>query len=64
MARFYDAVSYSDLKRVEGLLEKGGIVYTMRVLGGDSPLMKEIQVAEEDMAAAERVLYGKYSSDN
>lgn len=64
MARFYDTVSYSDLRRVEGLLKKGGIVYTMRELGDDSTRMREIQVAEEDMAAAERVLYGKSYPDN
>lgn len=58
MARFYDTVNDSDLERVEGLLKKGGIVFTSGVLGADSAL-KEIQVAEEDFASAERVLYGK-----
>ena len=64
MARFYDTVNYSDLRRVEGLLKKGGIVYTMRELGGDSTRMREIQVAEEDLAAAERVLCGTSCPDN
>ena len=58
MARFYDTVNDSDLERVEGLLKKSGIVFTSRILGADSAL-KEIQVAEEDFASAERVLYGK-----
>jgi hypothetical protein len=64
MARFYDSVNYSDLKRVEGLLKKGGIEYTLQVLGNESILMKEILVAEEDLAAAEKLLNGKTSADN
>lgn len=64
MARFYDTVSYSDLRRVEGLLKKGGIVYTLRELDDEQARMKEIQVAEEDLAAAERVLYGTSHPDN
>lgn len=56
MARFYDSVNESDLKQVEGLLKKGGIVYTLRALKGDVALMQEIEVAEEDMDAAERLL--------
>lgn len=55
MASFYDTVNDSDLKRVEGLLKKGGIVYTLRTLGTGTSL-KEIQVAEEDLADAERIL--------
>ena len=61
MARFYDTVNNADLKRVEGLLQQGGIVYTLRLVGDDSTLMKEIQVAEEDIAAAERMLCDKPS---
>lgn len=64
MARFYDTVNYSDLKRVEGLLKKGGIEYTLQVLGDESTLMREILVAEEDMAEAERLLYGTSTSNN
>jgi len=55
MASFYDTVNDSDLKRVEGLLKKGGIVYTLRTIGTTTAL-KEIQVAEEDFADAERIL--------
>lgn len=55
MARFYDSVSDSDLDRVENLLKRGGIEYSLRILGKGTQL-KEIQVAEEDLAAAERVL--------
>ena len=57
MASFYDTVNDSDLQRVEGLLKRGGIVYTLRTLGSGTAL-KEIQVAEEDLADAERILYG------
>lgn len=58
MARFYDTVNDADLKRVEGLLDKQGIEYSLRVLSDGAIVMKEIQVAEEDMAAAERVVCG------
>jgi hypothetical protein len=59
MARFYDSVNDSDLMRVEGLLKNGGIAYSLRVLGGGTTSMKEIEIAEEDLAAAESILYGK-----
>ncbi|MBK5273534.1 MAG: hypothetical protein JJE30_00585 [Desulfuromonadales bacterium] len=55
MARFYDCVSDSDLSRVEGLLNSGGIEYSLRILEGGSAL-KEILVAEEDLACAEGLL--------
>jgi hypothetical protein len=55
MASFYDTVNDSDLKRVEGLLKKGGIEYNLRGIGAGTAL-KEIQVAEEDLAAAEEIL--------
>ena len=58
MASFYDTVNDSELRRVEGLLTKGGIVYTLRVLGNDKT-MKEIQVAEEDLVDAEWILCGR-----
>lgn len=55
MARFYDTVSDSDLSRVERILNHGGIQYSWKILG-DGSLLKEIQVAEEDLAEAERIL--------
>jgi len=64
MARFYDTVNYADLKRVEGLLKKGGIVYTLKTAGETTEHLKEIQVAEEDLAAAEALLYGKFYPNN
>lgn len=63
MASFYDSVHDSDLKRVEGLLKKGGIVYTLRAIGTDTAL-KEIQVAEEDFADAERIVCGSTHGNN
>ncbi len=63
MASFYDTVHGSDLRRVEGLLKKGGIVYTLRAIGTDTAL-KEIQVAEEDFADAERILCGSSRRNN
>jgi hypothetical protein len=60
---FYDSVNDSNLKRVERLLEKCGIVYTLRAIKGDTAL-KEIQVAEEDLADAERILGSFNYSDN
>lgn len=61
MASFYDTVNDSDLDWVEGLLKNGGIGYTMRAIGGDTTL-KEIQVAEEDLAEAERILSSSHHS--
>ncbi|MSN27252.1 MAG: hypothetical protein GJV46_15480 [Geobacter sp.] len=55
MARFYDSVNDSELSRVEALLEKEGIGYSLQILAEGTPL-KEILVAEEDFAAAELVL--------
>lgn len=64
MARFYDSIDRKDLKRVEELLKKGGIEYTLQMVGKKSELVKEIQVAEEDFAAAENALYGKSFLDH
>jgi hypothetical protein len=55
MARFYDAISDSDASRVTDLLKEGGIEYSVQILG-DGAHLKEILVAEEDLAAAERLL--------
>ena len=55
MARFYDTTNDADLSRVEGFLKRGGIGYYFREMGGRSPI-KEIVVAEEDMAYAEELL--------
>jgi hypothetical protein len=63
MASFYDTVNDSDLKRIEGLLKKGGIEYTLRAFGKDTAL-KEIQVAEEDLADAEMILNNSTHANN
>jgi hypothetical protein len=63
MASFFDTVHDSELKRVEGLLKKGGIVYTLRAIDTATAL-KEIQVAEEDLADAERILCSATHGNN
>jgi hypothetical protein len=55
MARFYDTANDSDLARVEELLNSSGTAYSLRILGQESSL-KEIMVAEEDVAYAEWLL--------
>ena len=55
MARFYDAISDSDTSRITDLLKEGGIEYSIQILG-DGVHLKEILVAEEDLAAAEELL--------
>ncbi|MDA8430825.1 MAG: hypothetical protein M0T70_16345 [Geobacteraceae bacterium] len=56
MARFYDTANETDLKRVEVLLKENGIVYTLRTLNNEAVLLHEFEVAEEDIAAAEKTL--------
>lgn len=55
MARFYDSMNDSDLSRVEELLNRGGIEYSLRILK-DGSALKEILVAEEDLVYAEWLL--------
>jgi hypothetical protein len=62
MTRFYDSVNDSDLSRVERLLKHGGIEYSLQILG-DGDLQKEIQVAVEDLAEAERILRPQYADE-
>jgi len=57
MARFYDSVNDFDLRNVEWALKQGGIEYSMRILQ-EKPLIKEIMVAEEDLAFAEMLVSG------
>jgi hypothetical protein len=59
MARFYDTMNDAELRRVEDLLKKGGVVYTLRIIG-DVSAFKEILVAEEDLADAEMMLFDLY----
>jgi hypothetical protein len=56
MARFYDPKDESDLSRVEALLKQGAIEYflTSEPEAGIGPL--QVQVAEEDLPAAEELL--------
>lgn len=54
--RFYDSKDETDLKRVEAILHKGGIEYTVMPAPPDSRISAEICVAEEDIPAAEELL--------
>ena len=63
MARFYDSVNDSELIRVEELRKKGGIEYSLQIVGVGARL-QEIQVAEEDMAAAEEILCNPPHANN
>lgn len=62
MARFYDSVNDADLCRVTALLDRVGIEYSLTILDSKSDL-KEIQVAEEDLVEAERILYSQAPAD-
>lgn len=63
MARFYDTLNSLELYRVEALLKRGGIAYSLR-LPGDGSSLKEILVAEEDVACAEELLSSSASPRN
>jgi hypothetical protein len=55
MVRFYDPKDAADLARVEAVLHKGGIEYSL----AESPktgISVEIEVAEEDVPKAEELL--------
>lgn len=54
MARFYDPKDEQDLERVESLLLKGGIEYSVAAPAGAGT--KQIEVAEEDVPRAEELL--------
>jgi len=55
MARFYDTASAAELARVEGLLRRGGIEYSL-VNRRSDPAIREILVAEEDIGRAEELI--------
>jgi len=57
MARFFDAMNMAELSRVERTLQRGGIAYSLRAAEEGSGV-REIQVAEEDVAQAECLLAG------
>jgi hypothetical protein len=56
MMRFYDAKDAADLARVEGILKKGGIEYSLAAATGGTA--QEIQVAEEDVPRAQELIEG------
>lgn len=55
MAKFYDVADKAELARIETLLQLGGIEYTINART-EGEFIKEILVAEEDMASAESLL--------
>jgi hypothetical protein len=57
MAKFYDPKDDADLKRVEAVLHKGGIEYSVAALPKSTGLAKQIEVAEEDVPKAEALLH-------
>lgn len=62
MTLFYDPLNKEDLTRVEAILRKGGIEYSLR----DEPERglgpSQIHVAEEDVPKAEELLLSARSS--
>lgn len=55
MTRFYDSLDNGELKKVQHILNLGGIEYTLQTGVGDSA-MSEILVAEEDLVFADALL--------
>ena len=56
MTRFYDPKDEKDLARVESLLHKGGIEYSLKTASNATKFAIEIDVAEEDVPKAEEIL--------
>lgn len=55
MTRFYDTINPVEQERVERILSKGGIAYSLQLKSGES-VLREINVAEEDVTYAETLL--------
>ena len=56
MTHFYDPRDQADLDRVEKILQSGGIEYSLRVESEPGIGPYQINVAEEDIPQAERLL--------
>ena len=56
MTRFYDAKSDYELATIEDVLDRGGVEYSVRMDESERHV-REICVAEEDVATAEELLY-------
>ena len=54
--RFYDPKDEVDLARVEALLHKGGIEYSLAAVGEKKGFPVQVEVAEEDVPTAENIL--------
>jgi hypothetical protein len=56
MTKFYDPKDAADLARIEALLHKGGIEYSVAAAPQNTGISKQIEVAEEDVPKAEELL--------
>jgi len=54
--RFYDVKDEEDLTRVEMLLHRGGIEYSLTQPPANANIFQQIEVAEEDVSLAEELL--------
>lgn len=54
--KFYDSRDEKDLTRVESILSRGGIEYSLAPTEAGFDIVSEIQVAEEDVPYAEELL--------
>ena len=54
--RFYDPKDDADLARVEAVLHKGGIEYSVAAAPAHAGISVQIEVAEEDVPKAEELL--------
>lgn len=55
MAGFYDSANSAEIERIEAILRRGGIEYSLCSVPGSGG-MNEILVAEEDLFYAESLL--------
>jgi len=56
MVRFYDPIDTADQQHIEQILRKGGIEYFLRRETEPGLGSSQILIAEEDIAAAEKLL--------
>ena len=56
MVKFYDPKDDADLARIEALLHKGGVEYSLAASPPQSGFSLQIEVAEEDVPTAEELL--------
>ena len=54
--KFYDPKDDADLARVEAVLHKGGIEYSVAAAPPNAGVSVQVEVAEEDVPMAEQLL--------